>query len=104
MSNIETIQRHLDWPELLAQFAEEAAELSKAALKLRRAHTGVNPTPITEQEALDNLLEEFADVAVCLRVLNITTTENRIRIDEIMSKKIERWASRLEGGQKNAAT
>lgn len=31
--------------ELLAQLAEECSEAAKAALKLRRARDGVNPTP-----------------------------------------------------------
>lgn len=40
--------------EILAQLAEECAEASKAALKLRRACSGVNPTPVSENEALLN--------------------------------------------------
>lgn len=31
--------------EILAQLAEEASELAQAALKLRRAMDGTNPTP-----------------------------------------------------------
>lgn len=31
--------------EILAQLAEEASELAQAALKLRRALDGTNPTP-----------------------------------------------------------
>ena len=56
MSEIdEKIKRHLPEEELLLQLAEECAELSQAALKLRRALTGINPTPITEDEARENL-------------------------------------------------
>lgn len=35
--------------ELLAQLAEECSEAAKAALKLRRARDGVNPTPVSEE-------------------------------------------------------
>lgn len=40
----EKIKQHIPQDELLAQLAEECAELSQAALKLRRALTGINPT------------------------------------------------------------
>lgn len=79
--------------EILAQLAEEAAELSQAALKLRRAMDGVNPTPLTVQEAGNRLVEEIADVIVC---------ENQLLgldwnvIDEICKRKLGRWEGRLE--------
>lgn len=38
--------------EILAQMAEECVEASKAALKLRRARSGVNPTPVSEKGCL----------------------------------------------------
>ena len=52
--------------EILAQLAEEASELAQAALKLRRALDGTNPTP--------------KSVAEC----------------EIGITKYKRWLSRLE--------
>ena len=42
--------------ELLAQLAEECSEAAKAALKLRRARDGVNPTPVSEEEAFSNFV------------------------------------------------
>ena len=48
--------------ELLAQLAEECSEAAKAALKLRRARDGVNPTPVSEEEAFSNFVEELADI------------------------------------------
>jgi hypothetical protein len=36
--------------EILAQLAEEASELAQAALKLRRALDGTNPTPKCVEE------------------------------------------------------
>ena len=58
----EKIKQHIPQDELLAQLVEECAELSQAALKLRRALTGINPTPVTADEARKNLVEEAADV------------------------------------------
>ena len=68
-SSIEIVRDHLDQPELLVQLAEEATELAQAALKLRRAYTGVNPTPITAKDAYQGLLEEIADVSNCITAL-----------------------------------
>ena len=48
----------------LAQLAEEAAELAQAALKLRRALDGTNPTPLRESEARAALAEERTDVSL----------------------------------------
>lgn len=41
--------------EILAQLAEEASELAQAALKLRRALDGTNPTPKSVEECLENI-------------------------------------------------
>lgn len=100
--SIDTIREHLDQAELLAQLAEEAAELAKAALKLRRVYTGVNPTPVTGKEAFQNLLEEMADVSVCIHALDFDRGENLSQVQRIMLSKTERWAARLEGGTDNA--
>lgn len=96
MTNIDTIREYLDQPELLNQLAEEAAELAEAALKLRRAYMGVNPTPVTGQEAFENLLEEMADVYNCIHVLGFDTCENLGQVQRIMVGKQERWADRLK--------
>lgn len=61
MADIKNVTDYLTPAELLAQLAEEGAELAQAALKLRRAYDGTNPTPKTVGECLDNLQEEVAD-------------------------------------------
>lgn len=80
--------------ELLCQLAEEAGELTQAALKYRRTITEKNPTPKTSTEAFDNLLEELADVLLVSKILLIEETKERIY--EIMNKKLGRWTSRLK--------
>ena len=44
---------------MLEQLAEEAAELSQAALKLARALRGENPTLVTRREVRKHLIEEY---------------------------------------------
>lgn len=53
---------------ILEQLAEECAELAKAALKLSRVMRKENPTPVTVNDAFDNLVEEIGDVRLLLRV------------------------------------
>ena len=60
------ISDYLPKTEILAQLAEEASELAQAALKLRRALDGKNPTPKSVEECEANLLEETADVKVAM--------------------------------------
>ena len=89
------IKQHLPQDELLAQLAKECAELSQAPLKLRRALTGINPTPVAADEARRNLVEEAADVYNVLGLL--LDAEDNAEIYSIIRRKKERWLKRLEG-------
>ena len=87
------ILERLPRQELLAQLAEEANELGHAALKMRRAIDGRNPTPVTLEEAQEMLEEEAADVMLCFLLLGIDWNDpafgNRV------AGKITRWVKRL---------
>lgn len=91
------ISDRLSTYELLAQLAEEAAELAQAALKYRRAlrteqwQEDTSPTPKTAQEARKALEEEVADVELCIYALEMLTIDF-----EPMKRKGERWLRRLE--------
>ena len=89
------IREILDKTEILAQLAEEAAELAQAALKLRRAIDGKNPTPKTILECEEHLNEEIADIWLCIREAGFSDDEHLMIQGEIMSAKHERWLSRL---------
>ena len=80
-----------DLPEetKLIQLAEEAAELSQAALKMVRALHG--DTPVTIFDARSALLEEIADVNVCLVALD----PDQYAIEAIMRHKACRWERRI---------
>ena len=99
MNTIDTIRAALPEDELLAQLAEEAAELAHAALKLRRCGSKINPTPIMPLEAEANLIEELADVKLCAEVLD-RGTKIANQIDGIAESKLGRWAKRLEENNK----
>ena len=98
-----TIPDFLTSAEILAQTGEEA-ELAQAALKLRRALTGENPTPKSIAECLDDLQEEFADVLVCIQAFcdaydktGIFDSNEWIETAlDIVDKKADRWVERLK--------
>ena len=81
--------------DALCAIAEEAAELAQAALKLRRAMTGTNPTPVAPKTAKDNVLEEIADLQVVCDSLLESVTDMRT-VDEMYEYKLDRWVKRLE--------
>ena len=88
------IRGRLPQEELLVQLAEEAAELAQAALKLRRATDGTNPTPTPQSRAFEDLLEEVADVALLVELLHLDQYSGNIR--GIMDHKTLRWQARLK--------
>lgn len=75
---------------LIELLAEEASELTHAALKYARVLRGENPTPVTEEQAYANIIEEFTDVILCSKQLSIEAD------DDIMARKIKRWNDRLK--------
>lgn len=83
------IRLTLSRAELLTLLAEEAAELSQAALKLRRAETGTNPTPVPAATAAEHLIEEISDVSLVLQILKLEPDP------ETVHRKLHRWATRL---------
>lgn len=94
---VDYIRRKLTETELLAQLAEEAAELAQAALKMRRVLDGKNPTPVRMSEAWANLQEETADVLLCLQMVGIST--NARDYYEAIHAKLTRWGERLRAAE-----
>lgn len=84
--------------ELLAQVAEEATELAHAALKARRVFDIGNPTPISLEEAYDQLEEEIGDLLLCLEMLGYDLKELGLFRAQ-MDDKLQRWADRLGKAQ-----
>jgi NTP pyrophosphatase (non-canonical NTP hydrolase) len=103
MSPVETVCKYMSAAEVLTQLAEEAAELAQAALKLRRAITGTNPTPRSLKECEQGLIEELADVNTCLTVLDSKMELEWEAATNIIGKKMARWAQRLEAANADTA-
>ena len=74
---------------------EVCHNLAKAALKLRRARSGDNPTLITEEEAREMLLCHISMIMALDTIL--FNGEAREQMEKIKEQKMERWAKRLRG-------
>lgn len=81
---------------LLCQLAEEAAEVSQAALKLCRVYDGINPARATEKEAVDKLCEEIGDCWLALKTLGMDEMPYTGIFADNMARKTIRWADTLE--------
>lgn len=92
---IDVIREMMPLAEVMTQLAEEASELAQAALKYRRTLSNANPTPITRREAEKKLLEEIADVKLCLHVSGFEAVRHKIEVNRTISAKAERWLKRL---------
>ena len=91
LENIKYVQNKLSRRDLYEMLAEEAAELSQAALKVIRAEgMSGSVTPITAEEAHANLNEEVVDVLVVLAALNV-----EIFNAKLANEKAQRWVDRL---------
>ena len=100
-NNIVYITDSLSEEAIACQLAEECAELAQAALKLCRAVSGENPTPVRKDAAINKITEEYADVELAF---NILSRKIGIRFGDVLKvydEKTERWALRLRGVQKN---
>ena len=84
--------RMLGEPALMEQLAEECSELAQAALKLARKERGENPTPKTLDECFKALIEEMADVKLCIWVVEASRSFDLRRNCD---RKRERWAQRI---------
>ena len=83
------ILREIGSAACLEQLAEEASELSKAALKMARIIRGDNPTPVTFETAYNNLVEEITDTKIACDCLKLQYDQNTY------DYKTNRWKQRL---------
>ena len=82
-------------PAVLEQLAEECAERAQASLKYARLLRGDNPTPKTEQECLEAVTEEMADVELCNSLLMGGDYVDFDAVMELIEVKDKRWHDRI---------
>lgn len=76
--------------------AEECSELTHAALKMARVLRGENPTPVSEAEAMEMVVEELTDVISCVIALwlNVDPEQAIAKFERMQRRCYERspWA------------
>lgn len=103
---VDYINQQIGVEDLLLALAEEASEVSQAALKLHRKVYGKNPTPVSTIEASRNLLEEIEDIMLCWSVLRQQGVKDTIPweccLTRLQEQKLDRWVQRLKERERDA--
>ena len=89
------IMEKIGLPAVLEQLGEEGGEVVQASLKYARLLRGENPTPKTEEQCIDDLTEEIADVWLCINILIQCGVIDEYRMMRIMYSKRVRWKRRI---------
>lgn len=103
IETIDDINSVLPYRDRLEVLAEEASELTQAALKVIRAgNMSENPTPMSYDLARESLDEEIVDVLVALSALGfdcgIFNVESYKGVDGfkmMREAKVKRWCKRI---------
>lgn len=80
-----------EWRRII-NLVEECGELVQASVKYLRAQYGDTPVPFPDVK--NQLLEEMADVGLCMDMVN--SPADRIKIRAIRERKKKRWEERIE--------
>ena len=91
---MEYIVNRVSEEALLEQLIEECGELVQASAKRLRIIRGENPTPITLDDNIKNMVEELADVSLCARAA-ISKLNIRARVLIKQDEKLDRWHNRI---------
>lgn len=78
--------------ELIGLLTEECCEAGQASQKVRRAMHGT--TPVSIEDAKNQLNEEITDILVCVEMLIDTGLLKPDKIHKIAMSKVDRWFSR----------
>lgn len=79
--------------------AEEAAELAQALLKLCRVEGRGSYTPMNPKDAMDAVIEEYADLLLAMEASFPRCKGNKMfysNLERVYKDKAERWAERLK--------
>ena len=79
--------------------AEEAAELAQAMLKYCRVCKHGSYTPLNPKDAMDAVIEEFADLLLAMEASFPRCEGNKMfynNLERVYQEKAKRWAERLK--------
>lgn len=92
----------IGYPAVMEQTAEECVELAQVCLKIARKLRGENPTPKRGADLINDFLEEFSDVMVCIDALDESGLIDHEKVAEMKEIKRERWERRIREAKGDA--
>lgn len=99
-NDVNFVREHVSELDRIDQLMEECSELLVACSKRKRALQKTNPTPVTAEEALQEIKEESQDVLNVLCTLGMFVFENPEEgTTERMKRKMDRWVDRVKRGK-----
>lgn len=98
--DLKEIIENVDEEDRLFQLAEECNELSQAVFKLYRYKKGTNKPKGTLTSVYNNLMEEIADVSLCLDVVVNSRPTTKALVKAKKEYKLKRWIDRIHGDYK----
>ena len=97
MDDINYIANNISELAALMALAEEASELSKAAMKVARAKGLLdNPAPSSVEQAEAGLIEEYNDLLNCVTILDKVSGLSLKDDFALRPSKYLRWAERIK--------
>lgn len=95
-------------PAAMEQLAEECTELGHAALKIARIVRGENPARTTYEDAVDEFVEEYADVCNAIDVICVGLRDSKgidpgVLALDVQPDKMQRWHDSLFGKENGNA-
>ena len=101
MGYLDLIRDATSLPSRYELLAEEAAELSKAALKYARYLRGEQPMAqdLTEEKLISDIMEEYGDVILTFDSVMDFSFDEKVatKVIEDYDAKLERWVERIYG-------
>ena len=106
--NADWVTKNVSEIDRIDQLMEECSELLVACSKRKRALQGTNPTPVTAEEALQEIKEESQDVLNVMHVLGLvdmvpecTTTRMQMKMARWKARKeVKKWKRRWYPGRR----
>lgn len=95
------VSEKIGTPALLEQCAEECNELAHACLKMARKLRNENPTPAKEEDILNSLVEEIANIWVCIGEIVNSDIVSYDAVDSVVMQKRQRWENRIAEKENN---
>lgn len=93
------IAKHYGYDNQSNQLIEECAELIQAINKHKRVLSGGQKTELKMSQAIENIIEEIADVELMLEQIKYLLSINTVYVEGVKQQKVMRTMKKIESGE-----